>query len=306
MVRGDRNYPAMYLGRPGAMVTLPYPRNGIDKPYDRIAFDFISAAGNHRVSQLIGGSRPFSMEWRGLHADNYGLLEQFWTGMMGVGPWALVDPSQSNMLTANQASATSLYKDATGWATSGAADQGALSSNDTTSFIHRTGAPRSVRWHFATAPATNPVMGPVSPWSGWYGFPVVPGVSYAFSAWARPDGVVMVSPTLEAQLWWFNAAGGSISSTVGAASSMTTWKQYSAVGVAPVGAAYALPGLVGTSFVTGGSVYVDEPLLEQDTVINNWAPGTGMRPVEIIGLSDQVPFNARFRVGVTLGLREVG
>jgi hypothetical protein len=298
----------VYFGKPGAMVTLPYPRNGIDKPYDRVAFDFISGAGNHRVSQLIGGSRAYTLEWRNLHLDNYDLLSQFWTGMMGTGPWALLDPSMGNLLTAAQSSATSLWKNATGWATTSVLPgYGFVSSNETATFIHRAGAPRSIRWYFPNTPEPAPAMGPVSPWSGWYGFPVVPGAAYSWSAWVRPDGVIMVSPTLAAKIKWLDATGTLIGSEIsGGSSSLTTWKRYSVTGTAPAGAAYCVPTLVGSSFVIAGSLYIDEPLLEQDTVVNNWAPGTGLRPVEITNLTDQVPFNARWRASIELGLREVG
>jgi len=46
-------------------------------------------------------------------------------------------------------------------------------------------------------------------------------------------------------------------------------------------------------------------MLEQDSVVNAWAPGTGIRPVEITDLNDAVPFEARFRQGLTLNLREL-
>jgi hypothetical protein len=83
--------------------------------------------------------------------------------------------------------------------------------------------------------------------------------------------------------------------------------QHSVIAVAPAGAYYCRPIFVatGSTITVGGSIYIDEPMLEQDTVLNNWAPGTGLRPVEILGLSDSVPFNARFRKGISLVLREL-
>lgn len=308
MVRADRNRPDIYFGRPGYLFKLPYPKGGIDKPYDRSSFDFITGSGNHRVSQLLGGSRSFALTWNALHLDNYSVLERFWTGNMGIGPWAFIDPSQPNMLTVNQASATSQYNYwYPGWDTyAGNANFGTLSSNNNAAHIHRYGATRSLRWHFTVAPAVNPFMGPQAPWDGWHGFPVVPGLSYAFSAWLKPDGTLMTNPSIAMKMRWVNALGATLSEISGGDTFMTSWSRMSVVGVAPPSAAYCLPLIVGASnFVEGGSIYVDELVLEQDTVVNDWAPGTGLRPVEIMSLTDAVPFAARFRQGVTMSLREV-
>jgi hypothetical protein len=63
--------------------------------------------------------------------------------------------------------------------------------------------------------------------------------------------------------------------------------------------------VTGSTVTVNGSIYIDEPMLEQDTVLNDWAPGTGLRPVEILSLTDSVPFNARFRQGASMVLREL-
>jgi hypothetical protein len=57
--------------------------------------------------------------------------------------------------------------------------------------------------------------------------------------------------------------------------------------------------------VSGGSLYIDEPMLEQDSVLNEWAVGAGIRPVEIVALGEAVPFEARFRTGTAMTLREL-
>jgi hypothetical protein len=76
---------------------------------------------------------------------------------------------------------------------------------------------------------------------------------------------------------------------------------------APAGAAYVKPVWIvtGSTVAAGGSLYIDEIMLEQDNVVNSWAPGTGVKPVEIVSLMDTVPFNARFRVAPVMTLREV-
>lgn len=309
MVRADRNYPDVYFGRPGAFLKLPYPRGDMDKTYDRAVYDFITGTGQHQVSSLIGGSRLRTVNWKALHVDNYAILERFWTGMAGVGPWAFIDPSDRNLLLPNQASATSTFNDSTGWVTStGATNMGQILSNaagGTTQ--HSVYNARSLRWYFNVAAATTPVLQFTTPYRGWFGFPVVPGLSYKWAFWARPDGTVDASITLAAKLRWYDSAGVELSDLTGGDTVTTTWTRLSVGGVAPAGAAYAFPRVVatGSTITTGASVYIDEPILEQDTVLNDWAPGTGIRPVEILNLTDAVPFNASFRQGISLVLREL-
>jgi hypothetical protein len=281
----------------------------MDRSYDRLTFDFQSGAGQHLVSSMIGGSRMYSLAWNALHMDNFRQIQQYWEGSMGVGPWALVDPSAGNILLGNQASATSLWNDARHFATStGAANMGALSSQSNVSFIHRTGAPRSLRWLFAVAAATTPILGLTFPYRSWFGFPVVPTFSYAWSAWCRPDGIVDSSITMAIKLRWFDSAGVQIGADVsGGDTVMTTWTRLSVVAAAPSNAAYVQPIFVttGSTVTTGASIYIDELILEQDTVVNDWVPGTGARPVEILGIPEIVPFAARMRQGLTMTVREL-
>jgi hypothetical protein len=308
--RLDRNNPDVYFGRPGGLIRLPWPKGEIDKPYERPTFDFATGSGFHLVSSLTGGSRPYTINWTALHQVTYSKLEQFWTGMMGTGPWAFIDPSQSNMLLQNQAAATGVYNDARQWMTStGAADMGELTSNATLgSLIHRTGARRSLRWRFPVAANAFPVLKMDYPYRNWWGFPVVPGLSYAWSAWARPDSVIDSSITMAIKLTWVDATGTLVSEISGGDVVMSAgYVRHSVVGVAPPGAVYCQPIFVatGSTITVGGSIYIDEPLLEQDTVVNDWAPGTGLRPVEILSLTDFTPFAGRFRKGVELVIREL-
>jgi hypothetical protein len=290
-------------------VTMPYPSGGIDRGYDRRTADFLTGAGQHQVSQMVLGSRLYSIAWAALHMDNYRLIQQYWEGHMGVGPWALIDPSAGNILLQNQSSATSTWNDARYWATStGAANMGALSSNSTATFIHRTGAPRSLRWLFPVTAATNPILGFTFPYRTWFGFPVVAGLSYTWSAWCRPDNIVDSSITMAVKFRWMDASGAQVGADVsGGDTVMTGWTRLSVIGLAPVGAAYLQPIFVavGATITNGASIYIDEPMVEQDTVLNDWVGGTGARPVEILGIPEVVPFAARMRTGLTMTVREL-
>lgn len=307
-MRADRNEPKVYFGRPGFLLQLPWPKGDMDKPYDRLTYDFTTGSGQHQVSTMLGGSRSYAVNWNALHLDNYKLIEQFWTGAMGQGPWVLIDPSAPNLLLPNQSATTQIYNDARGWATStGAANMGTLTSNAVVAQIHRPGARRNLLWSFPVAAATTPTLKLTSAYRNWWGIPVVPGLSYAWSLWAKPDGVVDSSITMAVKVNWLDASGATLSTSTSADTPVTAWTRLSIAGVAPVGAVYASPVLsvTGSTVTTGGGIYIDEPLMEQDTVVNDWAPGTGLRPVEILSLNDSVPFAARFRKGLALTLREL-
>lgn len=303
MARSDRNYPDLYLGRPGQLMKVPYPRGDMARPYERISYDFATGAGQHMVSSLIGGSRPYTLNWNALHVDTFSKLEQYWTGAMGPGPWVLIDPSATNLLMPNQASATNTWRDPRQWLTYA----GVAQSNSNPTFIHRTGATRSLRWYFSTAAPTTSIMECIPAYRSWYGVPVVPGLPYTWSCWMRPDGVVDSSITSFLSMQWLDAAGGTVQGNDGTPVAVTGWAQKSMTQTAPVGAVYLKAYVVvqGATVTTGASMYLDEPLLEQDSVVNTWAPGTGVRPVEILDLSETVPFAARFRKGVSMSLREL-
>lgn len=309
MVRANRLVPSVYFGRPGALVTLPYPRGDIDRSYDRQVFDFLTGSGQHMISSCAEGSRPYTVSWNALHVDNFALIEQYWVGAMGTGPWAFIDPATTNMLMPNQASATNAMLDSTGWQTStGAANMGTIISNTSSTFIHRSRATRSIRWQFTVAPATTPVLTVTPPYRNWFGIPVVIGLPYAFSGWVRADGVVDSSITMALKMRWLDSAGAQLSeATSGDIVVGTTFTQLSVIQTAPAGAAYVYPYLstTGATITTGGSIYADEFLLEQDSVVNPWAPGTGVRPVEILALPETSPFDSRFRKGLGMTLREL-
>jgi len=308
MVRASRYWPNVYLGRPGALTSLPWPRGDVDMSYEKAVSDFVTSTGQHLMSSQPLGSRLITLSWKALHADNFSLLEQYWTGMAGVGPWAFINPSTSNMLLPNQASATSTLYDTTGWKTStGATNEGTLFSNSTTTFLHQAIRPRSLQWQFTTSPITTPLLMVSPPYRNWFGIPAVTGLPYTWSTWLTPDGTVDSSITVKMRLRWLDATGATLSDSEDSATAVTTFTQRSVTATAPANTAYVSPMVVvtGSSVTTGASLYLDEPLLEQDNVINSWVPGTGVRPVEILSLSETTPFDAKWRKGVTMAIREL-
>lgn len=308
-LRKDRQVPSLYFGRPGNLMTLPWPKSGIEKAYERQTFDFVTGSGYHQVSSLAAGSRPYTLSWDALHVDNFAKISQYRIGVNGPAPWALIDPSAPNLFLPNQSAATGLYNEARDFQTStGAANEGSLSSNASATYIHRAQGSRSLRWLFPVAAAVTPVLIASTAYRSWGGIPGVAGLSYAFSSWVRADGIVDSAITLGLRLRWIDSAGATISESSGGNVGITpTWTRLSVIGTAPAGTYFVEPRWVadGSTITIGGSIYIDEPLVEQDSVLNDWAPGTGVRPVEIVDLGEGVPFEARFRTGVTMTLQEL-
>jgi hypothetical protein len=307
-LRRERQVPTIYFGRPGQLLSLPWPKSGIDKPYERQTFDFLTGSGLHQVSSLSAGSRAFTISWDVLHVDTFNKLAQYRIGANGPGPWALIDPSDPNLLPPNVGSATGVFNNATQIVTTGGTG-GTGGSNNLPAFIHRSNGWRSMRWRFLSAPIdATPAFGVLPMFRNWFGQPVAPNLPYAFSSWMRVDGTVETSATVAMRMRWLDSAGATISEvTSGDLAVTSTWQRLSVTGTAPSNAAYVEPRwvAVGSSLVLNGIIYIDEPILEQDTVVNDWAPSSGIRPVEIVGLGEGVPFEARFRTGVSLTLREL-
>lgn len=308
-LRRERQVPALYFGRPGNLVTLPWPNSGIDKPYERQTFDFVTGSGYHQVSSLAAGSRPFDVKWDVLHIDNFAKLSQYRIGLNGPAPWALIDPSAPNLLLPNQSAATGLYNDSREFQTAtGAANEGTLTSNSNPTYIHRAQGVRSLRWLFPVAAAVTPVFVPSTAYRSWTGVPAVVGLPYTFSCWIRTDGIVDSAMTVGVRLRWLDSAGATISESSGGNIAINnTWTRLSVTGTAPAATYFVQPRWVGdgSTITVGGSMYIDEPLLEQDSIVNDWAPGTGVRPVEIVGLEEGVPFETRMRTGASMTLREL-
>lgn len=308
-MRSSRQVPRVYFGRPGSMVSLPWPRGDMDQPYGKQVFEFVTGGGQYQVSSLASGARQISLKWNALHVDTFDLVDQYWANGLGTGPWAFHNPSSPNMLLPNQASATNSLYDVTGFSTSdGLADMGTLLSNTDLTKVQRTGGQRSLRWQFTVTANSFPVLQLKAPYRNWFGYPVVPTLPYIWSLYARPDGVVDSSITMAAKFQWLDATGTQIGSDVsGGDIVMTGSTLLSATATAPSGAAYLKPLCVatGSTITTGASIYIDTCLLEQDTVVNPWAQGTGSRPVEMTSWSDTAPFDARFRLSPNLILREL-
>jgi hypothetical protein len=299
--------PDVYFGKPGALIALPWPLGGLQRPTTRNASEFVTGSGVRRLSRQLRAAKLYELHWDNLRYDTYAKVEQYWLGHMGTGPWALVDPSSINLLTVNQSGATSDRNEAVGFSNLGNPANGTFSSNAVAAHIHRSGAPRSLRWLFAVTTTAFPVMEVRPAYTGWHGVPVVPGKAYTFSCWIKPDVVIDTSVLLSVRIDWRDANGTVLSEATSGDSTVTTWTRMVATGTAPAGAYYAVPKIVCWDFTitVGGSLYVDEFQLEMAGAVSDWRPGNGVYPVSILGLNDAVPFASTWRSGPQMVLREV-
>lgn len=312
MARSGRQVPTVYFGRPGQLLPLPWPRGDMDRGYERQTFDFLTGAGSHAVSSLASGSRAYTLSFNALHEDTFSNLEQFRIGANGPAPFVMIDPSAPNLLHPNVAAATGILNNVTGFltfTTSIAGDNGTPSSNVDPTFIHRAQGWRSVRWRFLVAPTTFPTLGVAPMYRSWPAYPVAPNLSYTFSSWVRPDGIVDNSITCAMKIEWQDITGTPIGAQINGGDTVLTGagQRLFVTATAPSNAAYIRPIWVatGSTITLNSSLYIDEPILEQDSVVNVWAPSSGVRPIEIVGLTETAPFDARFRSSIQLQLREL-
>lgn len=305
-MRSGRQVPSVYFGAPGKLITMPWPASGIDKPYERQTSDFLTGSGYHQVSSIATGTRAYTVNWDALHLDNFNKLATYRMGANGPGPFVFIDPSSPNLLVGNVAAATGLLGSTNGFSATGGTG-GSIAHQANASFLHRTAGWASLKWSWSTAPATTPVLNLQAPSRNWYAYPCVPTLPYTFTSWVTVDGTVETNATVTAKMAWIDSTGATLSTTASSATAVTTWTKFTVTGTAPANAAYVNPywELTGSTMASGGALYLDELMLEQDSVANDWTAGGGILPVEIVGLTEKVPFDARFRTDISLSLREL-
>jgi hypothetical protein len=289
----------LYLGRPGALFTLPMPRGNLVGPRERPRWEFDTASGGKRIGELPGGKRRYVLRYDSLPLEVYSWLDSVHQGTEGPGPFAFIDPGRRNQLTANQSGATSERNSTTGFT----ASIGALTSDSVT---FRRG-PRSLKWTFSATTAGT--VDCASPSSLWYGVPTFSGRSQTFGFWALGAGSDAIV-TLGAQIRWLTTTGSVVSTSSGstAATNSSTWTQYTVTATAPATAAFAMARVNASAGISNGSIlYLDQLQLEEGSTANAWVPGTGVVPVQPVTMTDEWPWGfIDYRRGADLVLQEVG
>jgi len=269
-MRGFVGKPPIYFGAPGNLVQLPWPLGGLQASYDRLTNDFVTGSGFHRVQKLSGGARTYTANWTMLHQSTFDLLNAYFIGANGPGPFVLIDPSRPNLLTPNQAAAGGLYNDATDFAV--VADSNGIASADATN-VFRKGGTRSIQWQsyfsnsssFHGASAT-PLMVLSPGYSGWPGIPVIPGQFYTFSAVAMID--YMTGGSITAKLQWYDVFGNSLALSTGSVITLNSgagWSTTFVTAQAPLNAAFVAPRFIGPGLMVSNGFF--------DANVNGWSAG---------------------------------
>lgn len=292
----------IYFGRPGSLIEIYHPRGGLKAPRTRPRSVFNTAGGGVRVGQMAGGKRRYALNWESLQYADFSTLLAFDQGHEGPGPFALIDPGQRNQLTVNQSAATSELNGTDNFTAAGSGYS--LSSESTT---YRRG-PRSLKLTIAYAAQSGTVTLD-SPASDWYGVPVV-SRPYVFSFYVQGGGtdpIVTITPTLT----WYSTTGATVSTSTGTPTPTASgsWAQMYVAATTPATAAYVQCSIAasGGTISAASVLYLDQFQLEEGSAPTTWRPGTGVVPVQVLGLEDEWTWaGTDFRKGPTLLLQEVG
>lgn len=295
----------MYLGRPGALEQIYFPKAQVDRTRVRQVDVFGLGNGGYRVGKQLGGARRYQLNYIRLDYATFKTLEAYDQGHNGPGPFVFLDPAQRNLLTVNQSSATSERNNTDNFTISGSG----LSMASSTAQVLR--GPRSLAVTYQFGGVSTGVLSLNSPALEWAGFPVVVGRSMVLSAWVRgggTDGIVSITPALQ----WYDAANAFLSTSTSGSPTATapgSWAQAVFAATPPAGAAFCLPIFTAASSVNAGDItYYDQLMLHEGTAVDSvWSPGVGILPVSIVSLQDSFPVTApTYREKPTLILQEVG
>lgn len=290
----------IYFGRPGALIDLPQPRDGVQTTYLRPSAAFRAGSGGARVGRNLAGKRQFSLNWNQLWYETFAEVEAFHLGHEGPGPFVLHDPARVNWLMVNQSGATSQTNDTLNFTVAGSG------VNITSSASAYRRGPRSLRTNFTLATSGAIVLD--SPAEEWPGIPVIASQAITFSCYAQGaglDAIMSVTP----QLLWYDVNGTLLSTTAGTplTTAAGSFQAMSVSGTPAASAVYVLCRLLITGSSAGSVLYLDSFQLERGSTASSWRPGTGIFPVQVISLTEAWPWQATdYRDGPALVVQEMG
>lgn len=250
-----------YFGKPAlGLVALPSPLTGLTPTSDRNSTTHTASSGGRTVDFARRTRRTFTLGWKALDPVSYSVLEEFYTGARGPGPFALLDPGRRNHLTAQQSGATSQYNDASGFTVAAGSGEAVASSAGP---VLR--GPRALRW---TVPGTvtSGVLTLDAPF-GLTGYPTPAGTPWTFSGQVSSAGIapsVSITPVLS----WRRLDGSEVAATLGTPVNAVTgaFSGFSvSLGAPPAGALYVVPQLRITPGVLTST--------QAGTDLNDWATG---------------------------------
>jgi hypothetical protein len=292
----------VYFGRAGQLRKLFNPSGGMIATRNLGTSIFPTASGGARVQRQLDATRQYSLNYGALGRENYDWLAAFAEGHFGVGPFVLLDPGRRNLLTANQSSGTSTSNDARQFTVTGTG--GSLSSNATLT----TPFPHVLKWSFATSSPATAKLVLDKPSTIWPGIPIIPRPYVFWCMVLGSGGTVDFVMTIE-----ILDLAGNVLSTVNSStitSSLTVWQMcmVRALSVGPTACwiRCSINPTVGT-IAAGDALFLTAMMLNEGIVPDpQWAPGTGVYPVQVVSLPEQYGHaHPDMVVSPTLVLQEV-
>ncbi|GGM53155.1 hypothetical protein ACFFX1_55035 [Dactylosporangium sucinum] len=289
-----------WLGKPGALVALPHPGRGISADLTIASQVTETIGGGRAVDRAPTGRRAYELDWTSLTPEQHSLIEEFFVGARGTGPFVLLDPWRRNQLTAQQSSATSVSNDTTGFATIGA---GATTASSTALFER---GPRALAWSLPASPS-GVRLNVLAPNALWPGIPVVAGLNYRWQTRQRLQGLD-TSAQIQPRIDWMNAAGSVIfTDAAGTIPTIvdTAFGDCVLAANAPAGAVYALPHVapIAATVTATTTVHIDRLMFSMSvgsSAGTTWVLGTGVPMVSVVQSPTAYRKPSRRRVGLTL------
>lgn len=278
---------AAYLGKPGSLVKLPPPSQGIPAPLTRAGITHQLASGGSTVTRRPNARRTYTLAWNNRDLDSTNVLLAFYFGTMGNGPFAYLDPGFRNLQDTHVSSMGAALSGQVGWAATAGDAQPVYTTAVAPPFAGTAVVqwPTPVNTHnlvegsFAT---TNYLPNALS---RPYAVPYLPDQPFTTSIYARTaSGTCSAAATALGQ----TAAGGAMVAAVGTTTTLTTaWQRLQvSVAVGAGGWSFATTPYIsaGLRCLSGGAptIYVAASQVEPGVLIaNNWTIGVGVPRVSI-------------------------
>lgn len=297
----------VYLGQPGAMVNLSMPDAGYTAPLGRAGVNHQLAEGGVAVTRRRKTRRLYGISFSGLTPELADPILAFYTGLMGLGPFRLVDPAWRNAMSLDVSTFGQQVGAIVGWDTPSADAQPTFNAA-ITPFQEASGV---LQW-------ATPVNGHyLSEWQNPAGtavpdasnsVPYLADQPYVISLYART-----ASSTCSVVPAAFGAAanGSGLVTVSGAAVTLTTaWQRLTVpVPVGSSGWSAAATPYIGAALkcnqTSAPTVYVSDAQIEVGPpAANPWVAGLGC-PKVIVEDPFGVTVNVRWLKDTTLVLAEM-
>lgn len=273
-----------YLGPAGNLVLLTIPDTGYKITLDQGRVDHALLGGPHAVQRLGKARFMYELDFSHRSPDQADLVTSIFAGMLGIGPYYLIDPAWRNMLPAHISGGGRIEQTSAGWVVSGGGSV-AYTAAITPPPKHPlagvqdwTPATSSFLWLNASAANITESGAP----------PVNAAEPFTGAVWIR---AASGAPTVQILAYFTDASGASLGTQtlLGTTALSTTWQRLGGgalAGTAPAGAVtYGLA--VKAISATPPHIYVSAPDIQQITATvvpaDNGPAGTSL-PQWVLGL----------------------